>query len=140
MQLPWQHRPEALKNADTGWEAAGWEEFCSWWEVPRVAEEKGQVENVKIKGRTRQNAVQSLMFPWKYRISESFVATKSPAVEWLGMSWRVRFQLSPFDPGIPHSRAWSLYFGLATSLCPDSSSNRADAPSTWRVSDRSLAI
>lgn len=82
------------------------------WEVVRNAEVRGRIDDLKKKGQPRQNSSRSVTFNWIFTTSKDSVATRSPWIDWLDMKWSVRFQLSPFDPGILHAAAWSIFVDL----------------------------
>ena len=89
------------------------EEF-RWWQVTREASLAGSLENFVTKGKARRNSSRSVSFDWVFLPSLETAATVSPMFEWLqdDMQWNVRFQKSPFESGILHKPAWSLFLDL----------------------------
>eukprot|EP00638_Chattonella_subsalsa_P009608 CAMPEP_0117751984 /NCGR_PEP_ID=MMETSP0947-20121206/11321_1 /TAXON_ID=44440 /ORGANISM="Chattonella subsalsa, Strain CCMP2191" /LENGTH=328 /DNA_ID=CAMNT_0005570511 /DNA_START=95 /DNA_END=1078 /DNA_ORIENTATION=+ len=95
-----------------------------WWEVLREAKICGRLENFEVKeketnnkkkkkrNKARGNAGQEVFFDWMFIPSEKSAASRSPWFDWVGMSWSIRFQRSPFTPSIPHSPARSLFVDL----------------------------
>ena len=80
-----------------------------WWEVSRNAAVAGDLTALSVNCRRTRSDVS---FLWSFAPTAQTAAVRSPPVEWLGMTWTVRFQKSPFDTGIPHRPAWSLFLDL----------------------------
>ncbi|CAB9517763.1 expressed unknown protein [Seminavis robusta] len=108
--------PDATNDhQDDDCQAAADEEhgdLLGWWEVTRKAETCGYLDAYSSKGYARKSSSRTVSFDWVFQPSAESVATCSPKFNWLDMDWNVRFQKSPFDSGIPHPPAWSLFLDL----------------------------
>jgi hypothetical protein len=108
---------ESPDATDPGGDQAGSDEekekkFFRWWNVIEEAETRGSLVGYSMKGKARRNSSRTVSFDWVFQPSTETPATQSPQFHWLDLNWAFRFQKSPFDTGIPHPPAWSIFLDL----------------------------